>query len=54
MTQKDYNAKLKAFSAIAEDDLKIPNMPVGEAIQEAENLVPWCEDDQAKLIKAGG
>ena len=27
MSQKDYNAKLKAFSAIAEDAIKIPNMP---------------------------
>ncbi len=28
-------------------------MPVGEAVQEAENQVAWCKDDKAKLIKAG-
>ena len=42
MSQEDYNAKLSAFTALAEEESKIPNMPLGEATQEAENLVPWC------------
>ena len=38
MSQKDYNEKLKAVTAIPEKEVKQPNMPVGEAVQEAENL----------------
>ncbi len=53
MSQQDYDAKLSAFTALAEEEIKIPSMPVAEAIQEAENLVPWCEDDQAELTNAG-
>ncbi len=53
MSQEDYNAKLSAFTALPKEEIKIPNMPVAEAIQEAENLVAWCEDDQAGLTNAG-
>jgi hypothetical protein len=53
MSKTDYNAKLKEFKDIPEKDVKRPNMPVGEAVQEAENVVPWSEDDKAKLTKAG-
>ncbi len=53
MSQKNYDAKLKEITAIRDEDVKTPNMPVGEAVQEAENLVAWCEEDKAKLTKAG-
>lgn len=53
MSLKDFNAKLKVITALRDEDVKHPNMPVGEAVQEAENLVAWCQDDKAGLIKAG-
>ena len=53
MSKTDFNAKIKKLMAIRDEDVKKPNMPVGEAVQEAENLVPWCKDDKAKLTKAG-
>ena len=53
MSKTDFNAKLKEIKSIGDEDVKQPNMPVGEAVQEAENLVPWCKDDKAKLTKAG-
>lgn len=53
MSQQNFNAKIKKFTAIRDKDVKLPNMPVGEAVQEAENLAPWCLDDQAELTKAG-
>jgi len=53
MSQKDYNTKLKEIAAIADDDVKQPNMPISEAVQETEDLAVWCEADKDKLIKAG-
>ena len=53
MSKTDFNAKIKEIMAIRDEDVKLPNMPVGEAAQEAENQVAWCKDDKAKLIKAG-
>ena len=53
MSKTDFNAKLKEIKAIPDEDVKQPNMPVGEAVQEAENQVAWCRDDKAKLIKVG-
>ena len=52
MSQENFNAKIKEITALRDEDVKKPNMPVGEAVQEAENLVAWCQDDKAKLIKA--
>jgi hypothetical protein len=53
MSKTDFIAKLKEIMGIPEKDVKRPNMPVGEAVQEAENVVPWCKDDKVKLTKAG-
>lgn len=53
MSQKDFNAKVKELIALGGDAIKQPNMPVGEAVQEAENLVAWCTEDKATLIAAG-
>ena len=53
MSQKDFNAKLKEITAIRDEDVKKPNMPVGEAVQEAENVVAWSKDDKAILTKVG-
>ena len=53
MSKVDYQSKLKEIHAISEDQVRKPNMPVGEAVQEAENLEAWCQDDKALLTKAG-
>jgi hypothetical protein len=53
MSKQDFSTKLKEISAISNEHVKLPNMPLGEAIQEAENLVAWCQDDKDALIKAG-
>ena len=53
MSKADFNAKLKKIKDILKKDVKKPNMPVSEAVQEAENVLPWCKDDKAKLTKAG-
>ena len=53
MSKNDFNAKLKEITTIPGEDVKKPNMPIGEAVQEAENLAPWCLDDQTELTKAG-
>ena len=53
MSKADFNAKLKEIKDILKKDVKKPNMPVSEAVQEAENVLPWCKDDKAKLTKAG-
>ena len=42
MSKQDYNDKLKEITAIPEKQVKKTNMPVGEDVQEAENLVAWC------------
>jgi hypothetical protein len=53
MSKADFKAKIKEITAIRNEDVKQPNMPVGEAVQEAENLVAWCEDDKVELAKVG-
>lgn len=53
MSKQEFDKNRKAIEAIADQDVKQPNMPVGEFVQEAENTVPWCEFDKEKLVKAG-
>ena len=53
MSKVDYDIKSKEIVNLRDEDVKQPNMPVGEAVQEAENLAVWCLDDQAELTKAG-
>ena len=40
---------MREIAAISDQDVKLPNMPVGEAVQEAENLHAWCKDDKTTL-----
>lgn len=49
----DYNDLLPALLAIRPEKVVIPTMPVEVFVQEAENLVHWCPDDQEALTKAG-
>jgi len=53
MSKADFYEKFPELTAIPEEDVKRPNMPVGEAVQEAENLAAWAEEDKAALNKAG-
>jgi hypothetical protein len=53
MSKIDFDSKQAAIKAISNEDVKLPNMPVGEAVQEAENLATWCASDKAAITKAG-
>lgn len=54
MPQKtDFEAHKEEALAIKEDEVKVPYMPVGIYIQEAEDLVKWAERDKEKLVAAG-
>ena len=53
MSKENFDSKRQEIAAIPDTDVKKPNMPIGEAIQEAENLAIWCLDDKEALIKAG-
>lgn len=53
MSKENFNSKLKEITAIRDDQVTLPNMPVSEAVQEAENLVAWCQEDKATLVRAG-
>ena len=41
MYKTDFNSKIKDIMAIHDEDVKLPNMPIGEAVQEVENQVAW-------------
>ena len=53
MSKDNFITKQKEIAAISDDHVKLPNMPVSEAVQEAENLFAWCQDDKAALAKVG-
>lgn len=53
MSKDNFEAHREAIEAISGKDVKAPNMPVAEAVQEAENLAQWCIDDKEKLVAAG-
>ena len=53
MSKTNFDEKLMKIQTIPDADAKKPNMPVGEAVQEAENIFAWCKDDQSPLTKAG-
>lgn len=49
----DFQAKKADAQAIARDEVKIPYMPVGVYIQEAEDLAEWAGRDKEHLMAAG-
>lgn len=53
MSKQDYDAKLPAIEAIGADQVKMPDMPVAIALQEAEDVREWCLEDKEALIRAG-
>lgn len=52
MSSADLAALLPTLQAIPADTLKRPTFPVKIYLQEAENLVHWCQQDQAALTAA--
>lgn len=53
MSATDFNLLNAEITAISNNEIIKPNMPVSVAVQEGENLVAWCTDDKVKLEKAG-
>ncbi len=49
----DYNAKENDLLAIAKEEVEAPRSSVDSFLQNSENLIVWCQDDKAKLTKAG-
>ena len=49
MSKENFDLKQKEIAAISDQDVKLPNMPVGEAVQEAEDLAAWCVDIAVRL-----
>jgi hypothetical protein len=50
----NYNMKIDVIKAITDDQIKIPNsIPIPIYIQEAENLLAWCQDDKEELKAKG-
>ena len=49
----DYNAKLEAFTAIPDEKVQTPTVPVDVFLQEAENLHHWSLDDFNALKVVG-
>lgn len=51
--QKYYQTKLAAIKAVDPKAIKLPNMPVGQFIQEGFDLLEWCKEDKDILISKG-
>lgn len=49
----DYNARIDAIRAIADDKAPEPTMPVDVFLQEAENLYQWSLMDVVALAAIG-
>jgi hypothetical protein len=52
MSKEAFESKQAAIEAIAEKGLLPPNVPVGIALQEAEDLYVWCQDDKDALVRS--
>lgn len=49
----DYETLLQTISAIPEEELKSPAMPVEVFTKEAEYLYKWCQEDKEELTGVG-
>lgn len=54
MSKQNYDHKFMVLDAIATNDVKAPNIPVDNALQEAEDLYIWAEADKEALLKSSG
>jgi len=50
---EDYTAKIAEITAIPNDVIKSPNMPIDIFLQEVENTFKWIQEDKEKLISSG-
>ncbi|NBC84298.1 MAG: hypothetical protein GVY19_13095 [Bacteroidetes bacterium] len=50
MSKTDYEAKLASITAIPDDQVKEPHMPVDIYLQESENTYHWAQDDKEKFL----
>ena len=53
MSKEIYLQQLASIAALPVNHTQSPTLPVGIALQEAEDLVVWCADDKTLLINAG-
>lgn len=53
MSLENFNLKKEAIEALTTEETESPNMPVAIAVQEAEDLYAWAQDDKVVLEKAG-
>ena len=53
MSKENFDSKKAILEAMDNDQIKSPNMPVDVALQEAEDLYVWCQDDKDMLKKTG-
>ncbi|MBK3517666.1 hypothetical protein [Carboxylicivirga marina] len=51
--EKEYEVILPLASEIRNDEILKPNMPIKQAVYEAEDLSSWCSKDQEALIEVG-
>ncbi len=54
MSKENYEAKLSALQEIAPETVKIPNMPISNVLQEAEDLYVWATEDKEQLENNSG
>ncbi|MEW7290636.1 hypothetical protein [Aquimarina sp. 2304DJ70-9] len=54
MSKENFESKLAVLNTMAINEVKTPNMPVDNALQEAENLFIWASDDKKALIGNSG
>lgn len=53
MSQQDFTKIKEEILTIDDENIKKPNMPVGIALQEGEDLAEWIKPDLKKLYAAG-
>ncbi|WP_282080204.1 hypothetical protein [Aquimarina algiphila] len=54
MSKDNFEQKLPVFNAIPADEVKTPNIPVDNVLQEAENLYVWATHDKNDLVNNSG
>lgn len=53
MAKTEFDLKKDEIEAIPAEKVKYPNIPVDAALQEAEDLNVWCQQDKDMLVKGG-
>lgn len=53
MSKEQFDLIKPKIEAVTDEETVVPNMPVATALQEAEDLYEWCQEDKAILEKVG-